>query len=55
MFNAQINTIQPIQINTTTNGILVNGVRGEGVERRLKRRDCASKHSVRRLTDGANE
>lgn len=46
MFNAQINTIQPIQINTTTNGILVNGVRGEGVERRLKRRDCASKRSL---------
>jgi hypothetical protein len=45
MFNAQINTIQPTQINTTTNGILVNGVRGEGVERRLKRRDCASKRS----------
>jgi hypothetical protein len=45
MFNAQINTIQSIQINTTANGILVNGVRGEGVERRLKRRDCASKRS----------
>lgn len=45
MFNAQINTIQPIQINTTTNGILVDGVRGEGVERRLKRRDCAEKRS----------
>ena len=45
MFNAQINTIQPIQINTTATGILVNGVRGEGVERRLKRRDCAEKRS----------
>lgn len=46
MFNAQINTIQPTQINTTVNGILVIGVRGERVERRLKRRYCASKHSA---------
>jgi hypothetical protein len=45
MFNAQINTIQPTQINTTTTGILVNGVRVERVERRLKRRDCAEKRS----------
>jgi hypothetical protein len=43
MFNAQINTIQPTQINTTTIGILVNGVRVERVERRLKRRYCVSK------------
>ena len=47
MFNAQlINTIQPTQIDTTTIGILVNGVRVERVERRLKRRYCASKHSA---------
>jgi len=47
MFNAQlINTILSTQIDTTTNGILVNGVRGERVERRLKRRYCASKHSA---------
>ena len=45
MFNAQINTIQPTQINTTVNGILGIGVRGERVERRLKRRDCAEKRS----------
>lgn len=45
MFNAQINTIQPIQIDTTVTGIVVNGVRGEGVERRLKRPYCASKRS----------
>ncbi len=45
MFNAQINTIQPTQINATTTGILVNGVRVERVERRLKRQDCASKRS----------
>jgi hypothetical protein len=45
MFNAQINTIQPTQINATTAGILVNGVRVERVERRLKHRDCASKRS----------
>ena len=46
MLNAQlINTTQLTQIDTTVEGILVNGVRGERVERCMKRPYCASKHA----------